>query len=79
VIGLALGAFVAVPWGTFYAPDSPGLWLAAPLVLAFTLIGAWFGTVVSLSDVDRAAAEHNVPSEDEHHVLDGHHGHPTPA
>jgi hypothetical protein len=49
------------------------------LVLAFTLIGAWFGTVVSLSDVDRAAAEHNVPSEDEHHVLDGHHGHPTPA
>lgn len=79
LIGLAFGAFVAVPWGTFAASDSPGLWLAAPLVLAFTLLGAWFATVVSLGELDKAGAEHQVQAEDEHHVFSGHHGHPTPA
>jgi hypothetical protein len=78
-IGLAFGAFTAMPWGTFVSPDSPGVWLAAPLVVAFTLIGAWFGTVVSLSDVDSASAKHHVPAEDEHQVFGGHHGQPTPA
>lgn len=77
VIGLAFGAFTAMPWGTFVSPDSPGLWLAAPLVLAFVLIGAWFGTVVSLSAADNAASEHHVRPEDGHTVFGG--GHPTPA
>jgi hypothetical protein len=77
LIGLALGAFAAIPWGTFGASDSPGLWLAAPLVLAFTVLGAWFATVISFSALDEV--EHQVQAEDEHHVFDGHHGHPTPA
>ena len=79
VLGLALGAFAAVPWGTFSASGGPGLWLAAPLVLGFTLIGAWFGTVVSLSAVDQASLERQAHVEDETHVFDGHHGQPTPA
>jgi hypothetical protein len=79
LIGLALGAFVAVPWGAFVSPESPGLWLAAPLVLGFTLLGAWFATVVSLSAVDEAAVEHPAHAQDEHPFLDGHQGHPTPA
>ena len=79
VMGLAFGAFVALPWGTFVGPGSPGLWLAAPMVLAFVVIGAWFGTVVSLSDVDSAAAQHPIAGEDDAHVFDRHHGHPTPA
>lgn len=77
LLGLAVGAFAALPWGTFSASGSPGLWLAAPLLLGFTLIGAWFGTVVSLSAVDQAALEH--PAEDETHVFSGHQGHATPA
>jgi hypothetical protein len=79
VIGLAIGAFTTLPWGSFATSGSPGLWLAAPMMLAFVLIGAWFGTVVSLSDVDSAAAKHDVAAEDSQHVFDGHHGHPTPA
>jgi hypothetical protein len=55
------------------------LWLAAPLVLGFTLLGAWFATVVSLSAVDEADVEHQVHAEDKSHVFSGHHGHPTPA
>ena len=78
LIGLAFGAFVAVPWGPFVASGSPGLWLAAPLVVSFTLLGAWFATVVSLGALDEAA-EHQVHAEDEHHVFSDHHGHPTPA
>jgi hypothetical protein len=77
LIGLALGAFAAVPWGTFVSSDSPGVWLAAPLVLAFTVLGAWFATVISFSALDEV--EHHVQAEDEHHVFDGHHGQPTPA
>ena len=79
LIGLALGAFVAVPWGSFVSPDGPGLWLAAPLVLAFTLLGAWFATVVSLGALDEAGIEHPARREDKHPVLGGHQGHPTPA
>jgi hypothetical protein len=79
LIGLAFGAFVAVPWGSFVAPEGPGLWLAAPLVLAFTLLGAWFATVVSLGALDEAGIEHPARPEDKHPVLGGHQGHPTPA
>jgi hypothetical protein len=79
LIGLAVGAFAAIPWGSFVASDSPGIWLAAPLVLGFTLLGAWFATVVSLSTLDRADVEHQVHAEDKHHVFSEHHGHPTPA
>jgi hypothetical protein len=78
LVGLAFGAFTALPWGTFAGADSPGVWLAAPLVLAFVLIGGWFGTVVSLSDAD-AAAEHNVTAEEHEQVFGDHHGHATPA
>ena len=79
LVGLAVGAFAAVPWGTFSASGSPGLWLAAPLVLGFTLIGAWFGTVVSLSAVDQEASQHRAHAEGETPVFGGHHEHPTPA
>jgi hypothetical protein len=78
-IGLAFGAFAAIPWGTFVAPESPGLWLAAPLVLCFTLLGAWFATVVSLGALDKALAERQVRAEEGDSLLSGHHGHPTPA
>jgi hypothetical protein len=79
LVGLAVGAFAALPWGSFAGADSPGVWLAAPLMLAFVLIGGWFGTVVSLSDADSAAAEHNVSSEGHEQAFGDHHGHPTPA
>jgi hypothetical protein len=79
VIGLAFGAFVAVPWGTFAAHESPGFWLAAPLVFGFTLLGAWFAILISLSALEGAPEEHPVRAEDAPHVFGGHHGQPTPA
>ena len=72
LLGLALGAFVAVPWGTLVAPDGQGSWLACFMMLSLTLIGAWFAIVVSLSAVDEAASEHEVHPENEPHMFDGH-------
>ncbi len=76
LIGFALGCFVAVPWGTFLGDASPGWWLAAPLLASFTLIGAWFGTVISLDAVDQDV-RHDVDAPDRSVPMQ--HGHPHAA
>jgi hypothetical protein len=77
LLGLAIGIFVAVPWGALAAPDNGGLWVAFFLVPTFTLMGGWFATVLSLSSLDEAASEHEVHTEEEN-LFHGH-GHPKPA
>lgn len=50
VFGLLFGLVVVVPWGTFANAGAPGFTLALPLVLAFTILGAWLGF---LRELDR--------------------------
>lgn len=79
LLGMAVGVFAAVPWGTFAGPESPGWWLAAPLVLGFTVMGAWVATVASLSALERAAPHHETAHHEEDLHSFGGHAHTTPA
>jgi hypothetical protein len=76
VLGCGVGLFVSTPWGAF-AADGPGLWLVLPLLVAFTLIGAWFGTVSGFSvtehDISGAPAagdgRASRAGDDQHHPV----------